>query len=412
MKPRRPMSRISPPLTTSITVPVTTSTEPGTSPDALPRPDAPDWVPAVVPGGVHESLLAADRIPHPYRDENEQSIRWIEEKDWWYRGEFEAPRLGSGPGAGERLRLTFLGLDTVTEIWLNGERLGSHENMFRPAEFDITERIRERNVLLLRFSPPLAGLEIPPSVAETFARLGDVFAALTDDAGTADGSGGSADEGDGVSFASLGLATQRRKAAFSWGWDFGPRVPSLGIWRPVELSHERGAVISGHHLRTDAIEPDGSARVNILVEVDDFAGLDLDLTAAVTTPSGNRHLPSLRLNRGEDGRLRAEADLVLPRAELWWTHDLGEPLLHELEISLLHRGDVLDRVTDRIGVRTIELDRGEDPEGGRMFRFLLNGVPIFARGANWLPASTRVEGRAVHGEPVLADPAAQGAELG
>lgn len=359
-----------------------TSTEPGASPDALPRPDAPDWVPAVVPGGVHESLLAAGRIPHPYRDENEKAIRWIEEKDWWYRGAFEAPaRLGPG----ERLRLTFLGLDTVAEIWLNGERLGSHRNMFRPAEFDITDLARERNVLVLRFSPPLAGLEMPPSVARTFERLGDIFAALTDGEAT-EGPG----DGDGLSWSTLGLATLRRKATFSWGWDFGPRVPSIGIWRPVELSHDRGAVISGHRLRTDALEPDGSARVTVQAEIDDFAGLDLDVTASITTPSGERHLPTLRLERADDGRLRAEGELVLPNAELWWTHDLGEPRLHDLEITLRHRGDVVDRVTDRIGVRTIALDRTEDSEGGRLFRFVLNGVPIFARGANWLPASMLV----------------------
>jgi hypothetical protein len=67
----------------------------------------------------------------------------------------------------------------------------------------------------------------------------------------------------GVFGEALGLATLRRKATFSWGWDFGPRVPSIGIWRPVELVHERGAVLTGHHIRTDRINEDGSADVTV-----------------------------------------------------------------------------------------------------------------------------------------------------
>ncbi|MFF4753268.1 glycosyl hydrolase 2 galactose-binding domain-containing protein [Streptomyces sp. NPDC002514] len=136
---------------------------------AAPRVESTEWVPALVPGGVHESLIAAGRIAHPYRDDNETLIRWMEERDWWYRGEFAGP-VDLGPD--ERLRLTFLGLDTIVEVWLNGELLGAHENMFRPAVFDITERVQARNDLLLRFSPPLAGLEVPPNVIDMFSRRG------------------------------------------------------------------------------------------------------------------------------------------------------------------------------------------------------------------------------------------------
>lgn len=124
-------------------------TEVGLDVSALP---AQGWLPAVVPGGVHESLLAVGRIAHPYQDRNEHEIRWIEERDWWFRASF------AGPAAGGRARLVFHGLDTVADIWLNGDLLGQHENMFRPAEFDVTGKLRDRNELLLRFSPPLRGI--------------------------------------------------------------------------------------------------------------------------------------------------------------------------------------------------------------------------------------------------------------
>ena len=93
------------------------------------------WLPAVVPGGVHESLLAAGRIEHPYRDRHETDARWIEDRDWWYRATL---RLPDDLDPGERLRLVCHGLDTVVDLWLDDTALGHHENMFRPAEFDLS----------------------------------------------------------------------------------------------------------------------------------------------------------------------------------------------------------------------------------------------------------------------------------
>lgn len=337
-----------------------------------------DWVPAVVPGGVHESLIAAGRIAHPYRDDNEASVRWMEERDWWYRGSFAAP---TDLASGERLRLTFLGLDTVVEVHLNGELLGRHENMFRPAVFDVTDRVREENELLLRFSPPLAGLEPPANVLDMFSRLGEAFSELADDAPAPEEGA----EPEGLGSPMLALSTLRRKATFSWGWDFGPRVPSIGIWRPVELSRERIAVIDGHHLRTDAIDDDGTAHVTVRTEVEAFAPAALHVDAVVIAPSGRRFELTLPVVDGV-----AEGALTIPDAELWWSHDLGTPALHELELVLRDGEGELDRRDDRIGIRTIALDRPDDPEGGRLFRFVLNGVPIFARGAAWLPASMLV----------------------
>ena len=330
------------------------------------------WLPAVVPGGVHESLLAAGRIEDPYRDENESTIRWIEERDWWFRGSFAGP---ADLGLEERVRLVFHGLDTVADVWLNGEPIGSHANMFRPAEFDVTSRVRAENEILVRFSPPLAGLELPTGVGETLRRLGSILGELA----------ASSEDSTGIFSPSLARATLRRKATFSWGWDFGPRVPSIGIWRPVELRRERVATISGHHVRTDAIHADGSVDVTISVEVDVFAAGVLTAHAALATPRGETYEVDIPLAEGS-----GSAFLTLPEAQLWWTHDLGEPALHSVTITLTADGTEIDRLEDRVGLRTVALDRSPDPEGGHRFGFVLNGVPVFARGAAWLPASMLV----------------------
>ena len=331
-----------------------------------------DWVPAIVPGGVHESLLAVGRIADPYRDENESSVRWIEERDWWFRGRFSGP---ADLTSAERVRLVFHGLDTVAEVWLNGVRLGAHANMFTPAEYDVTAHLTESNEILVRFTPPLAGLETPPSVAEALGRLQTVLGDV----------GEGTEDAPGIFSGTLGRATLRRKATFSWGWDFGPRVPSIGIWRPVELRREQVAVISGHHVRTDAIHADGSADVTLSVETDAFGPGALTAHAVLTSPDGDVYELDVAIAGGS-----GSAFLTLPRAQLWWSHDLGEPALYDLAITLLTDDVELDRVDDRVGLRTIALDRSPDPEGGHRFGFVLNGVPIFARGAAWLPASMLV----------------------
>ncbi|MEV6981099.1 glycoside hydrolase family 2 protein [Sphaerisporangium sp. NPDC051017] len=340
------------------------------------------WIPAIVPGGVHESLLAAGLIEHPYRDENEASIRWIEERDWWYRTRFDGP---SELAADERVRLVFHGLDTVADVWLNGRHVGGHENMFRPADFDVTAVLQPVNEILVRFRPPLAGLDVPPQATALFTRLAAVLAAMS--GRRSKDAAPQANTGGGTFISEmLPLATLRRKAAFSWGWDFGPRAPSIGIWRPVELRRERIATITGHHIRTEAIEPDGTALVTVLVEVEDFSPTpSLQASVSLVSPRGARHDVSLPVVDG-----RARGLLRIADAELWWSHDLGEPSLYDVTVVLVAGGVEVDALSDRVGIRRIELDRSDDPEGGRRFGFVLNGVPIFARGAAWLPADMLV----------------------
>ncbi|GAA2118435.1 beta-mannosidase [Actinomadura napierensis] len=333
------------------------------------------WIPARVPGGVHESLIDADVIGHPYFGDNERAVRWVEDATWWYRAEFDAD---AETAPGERLRLFCHGLDTVASIWLNGDPVGTHESQFRPGVFDVTGLVRPGgNVLLVRFAPPLAGLSAPPSVSDTVTRMRELFAmAMPQEVPDAE-------PPPGVLSADLAF-TLRRKATFSWGWDFAPRLPSVGLTGPVELRRERGAVLAGHHVRAVSVDaPKRTAQVAIDVEADAFAH-DGELSAAVTltAPDGRVHAALFPLDAGTGGTV-----LTVDDARLWWTHDLGDQPLYQVDVELTAAGGtVLDRAEDAVGLRTIALDRTPDDEGGRLFRFVLNGVPVFARGANWVPA--------------------------
>ncbi|WP_194909635.1 beta-mannosidase [Catenulispora rubra] len=353
-------------------------------PAALAAAD-PRWMPAVVPGGVHESLLAAGEIEHPYLDGNEEAVGWVEQGVWWYRTSFE---LADPVPAGDRLRLVCHGLDTVATLWLNGAGLGTHETMFRPAEFDVTDLVTAHNTLIIRFRPPLDGLSVPPAIAETAARVRVALNSLTE-------VGTESDENEnppGILSGNLAL-TLRRKATFSWGWDFAPRLPSMGLWQPVELVQDHGAVITGHHIRVTSLDKQTrEVQVAVSVGVEALAGTgDLDASIVLTAPGGARTELRLELPATQGADRGAEGWVVIQEAQLWWTHDLGSQPLYDVVIEIGDANGPLDRATDRIGLRTITLDRSQDAvEGGRHFRFVLNDTPLFARGANWVPASMLV----------------------
>jgi beta-mannosidase len=170
-----------------------------------------------------------------------------------------------------------------------------------------------------------------------------------------------------------------RKAQYGFGWDWGPRLPTVGIWRPVELRRERVAALRGVRFATVRIGA-GEAVVEVAADVERFQDAELRLevqlgTTVATLPPEGGHL-------------------TVPDPVLWWTHDLGEPALYDLSVRLVSGEDVLDERASRVGIRTVELDQAPDPDepGTRFFRFRLNGVPIFARGANWIPADSFVGG--------------------
>jgi len=329
--------------------------------------DDKDWIPASVPGDVHTALISAGRLEDPFYDQNELHCAWIEDREWWYRQQFDGP---SKPlREDERLQLIFHGLDTFVTIWLNGQQLGQHSNMFREAVFDVSERLRigQSNVLALCFDRPLDHID----QADTFR--------------------------------SWGRNPERvfmRKAQFGFGWDWGPRLPTIGIWRPVELRRQRRAAINGLHFATLTFDAHTNrAFVKVTIEVERFA-TDAALSVAIRlSPTDEEKNQSSSIEEqielaGEGYALMAVVYLQVEDPKLWWTHDLGQPNLYQLRTTLCEDGMVLDQKAVLVGMRTIELDQSPDPEepGTRFFRFRLNGVPIFAKGASWVPPDSFVGG--------------------
>ncbi|EFH80103.1 beta-mannosidase [Ktedonobacter racemifer] len=333
-----------------------------------------EWIDISAPGDVYQALVAAGRVQDPFYDQNELTCAWVRDREWWYRVEFLYEQETSLQ-ADERLQLVFEGLDTFATIWLNGQEIGHSSNMFREAVFDVTEQmcLNGPNTLALCFDRPLD--RIKDMTAPSWGLP------LLDDAGLLGNTG----------------RTLMRKAQFGYGWDFGPDLPTVGIWRPVKLYRQRQAAIAGVHFATEKVDQERDlALISIKVEVEHFAGEGPFTVAFKLTAPGEASeeiAEAQTVLSGESGEDQvAHFSVRVEHPRLWWTPELGEPTLHTLQVSL-RQGEVeLDQQELQVGIRTLQLDQTPDPAepGTHFFRFILNNVPIFARGANWLPASSLI----------------------
>lgn len=320
--------------------------------------DREGWVTATVPGDTHVALMEAGRLGNPFVARNEAAAAWVADREWWWCTRFDA----EAAGARERLELVFEGLDTFASIYLNGELLARTDNMFCAYRFDVGALLRSgsANELAIVFAPAtasVAGLPQPlwPLMAEKTA----------------------------VSRRNL-----IRKAQFGWGWDWGPNLPTVGVWQPVRLERHRIAHLTALRVATTELSA-RRACISVELGVELIDGSSKPLRAAVTLTD-------------PDGRVIAEQGLALASTNsttieiaaprLWWTADLGAQPLYRLTARLYDAEQLLDTREQNVGLRTITLDTSDDADepGRQFFRFVLNGVPIFARGACWIPASSFV----------------------
>jgi len=317
-----------------------------------------DWVDVSAPGDTYLALHAAGRLPDPFADQNEARCAWVIDREWWWRCDFTTPAVRPG----ERLQLNFLGLDTFATVWLNGEVIGEADNMFRPYVFDVTDRLAASGVnrLAVRFDPPAD-------------RLKNVEPPLWPGMGFTVG---------------VNKRNMVRKAQFGWGWDWGPTLPTVGLWRPVTLEVVAPVGLDDVHFWTESIAADHhEAKVGVEVTARAVAkSLVADIT--LIDPYG-KTAASVRAPV-TDGKANCAFTLADP--QLWWTHDFGAPALYRLQVLLIDGDEVVERRELKVGVRTIAIDQSPDPDepGATFFRFVLNGRPIFARGSCWIPASSFV----------------------
>lgn len=315
-----------------------------------------EWLDAEVPGDVHSTLLRHGRIADPFYDTHVEECRWVEDMAWWYRKEFHFERQLASD---QFCELRFEGLDTYATVYLNGAEIGRHANMFTAAVFEVTGLLRQgRNRLAVRFDAVMA-----------------VTAAMDD---------------RGMWFSYSPNRVWVRKAQMSFRWDWGPRLITVGIWKDVALHIYETAKIDSVFFYTAVIRDNVA---ELVLEIEAAPGRaarrpEAKLAAAVSLDAPGMNEGGRRESAPlENGRASMRLRITNPR--LWWTHDLGEPALYDLTVTLLDDATALDVHRAQVGIRTLEvLQRAETGES--RFTFVLNGVPIFAKGANWIPAHSLI----------------------
>ncbi|MBC8479570.1 MAG: glycoside hydrolase family 2 protein [FCB group bacterium] len=319
------------------------------------------WQSATVPGVVHTDLLRNNKIEEPFFRTNEWDLQWIDKKDWEYRTEI---LLSADDLKYNRIEAVFEGLDTYAEVYINKEKVLDADNMFRTWTVNLKEVLTEgRNEIYLNFRSPITE-DLPK-----LERLGYDLPAANDQSEL-----GGLDE--------KRLSVFARKAGYHYGWDWGPRFVTMGIWRPVKLHFWNELKLEDVRIRLKSLEND-KAVLGITAEIHALKSGDYDFQ--ISSDDGNSGKTEKRFSVKEGPQVLS-FDFQVDDPQLWWCNGLGDPYCYQINFAVSKNTQVLAEKTTTYGIRTIELVREKDSEGdGTSFYFKLNGIPVFAKGANYIP---------------------------
>ena len=300
--------------------------------------------PATVPGSIHMDLLRNEMIPDPYYRNNEKDLQWIGGKDWIYTSEFN---VSDSILSKENIELVFKGLDTYAQVYLNDSLILTADNFFREWKVDAQALLKkEGNTMRIVFQSPTA--IDSQKKKDSKIPLFDNF-------------------------------VYTRKPAYHYGWDWGPVFLTAGIWKPIEINAWDDAKINDVHIVQKSISDD-KAELNLVYEIEANKAISIDLNIECVTNSTQIN-QTAQLIKGIN---RIEVPFSIEQPKKWWPNGLGEAFLYRFNTGLLVHGVTVDEAEAKTGIRTIKLVQEPDSLG-KSFYFEVNGVPVFAKGANYIP---------------------------
>jgi len=320
-----------------------------------------EWRKATVPGSVHTDLLANKLIEDPFYRDNEPKLQWIGKTDWEYRTTID---VSAAFLKRRNVELVFEGLDTYATVYLNERQVLEADNMFRTWRVDAKSALKEGpNTLRVVFRSPIK--EVLPRMKA----LGYELPAVND-------------QGEKTS-------PHTRKAPYQYGWDWGPRFVTCGLWKPARLEAWDDARIEGLRVVQNRLDKN-SAQMTAEVEV--VAAVETAAAVHVTNVT-DKTRPAQQFVKLAPGVNKVSVNFTIDRPRLWWPAGLGAQALYNIHASLNIKdgaggsGTRVDEAATRVGLRTLELRQRPD-SAGKSFMFVVNGVPVFAKGANWIPADS------------------------
>jgi beta-mannosidase len=298
-----------------------------------------NWLPAKVPGTVHTDLYNNKIIPNPFFGNNEKDLQWIENETWEYQTSF---KISKEELKNQNTILQFEGLDTYAEVFLNNKKILDANNMFRTWKVDVKNNLKvgKNNLKVVFKSAVEIGKAEAQKLPYTLPEKERIFS---------------------------------RKAQYHFGWDWGPRFVTSGIYRPIKLLFWNNATIENVKYEQEELnEVIAKLNFNVTVNAQLSGNYDLNINGVQKV---------FELKKGINV---IDFPYEIKNPKLWWTNGLGKANLYPFEISLSKSKVQLSLKKLNIGLRTIELVHEKDIIG-KSFYFKLNGKPVFMKGANYIP---------------------------
>ncbi len=308
-----------------------------------------EWLPAKVPGSVHLDLLRNKRIPDPFFRDNEAKLQWIESASWEYRTDLT---LSSAQISAKHLELVFDGLDTTATVFINDREALRADNMFRRWSLDLKPFVHAGpNHLRIEFTP--------------VAQAGQALAA-TDKA--------EADQ-------HIPDKAYLRKAAYEFGWDWGPRFVTSCVWKPVHVESWNNLRLNDVYVQQLDVN-EAAAHLNVRVRLEAAQNGPADIAVRYGVDADQKTATqNVELHAGVN-ELSLPVEILQPRR--WYPSGYGAQTRYNFTVSARQAGTLEDERQLKTGLRSITLRREPD-QWGRSFDFVVNGIPIFAKGADVIP---------------------------
>lgn len=314
--------------------------------------------PYCVPGDVHTALVESHVIEDPLLDKNSEHCRWMEEKEYWCRKRI----ILAEQDLLQKTVIVFEGLDCTADIWVNHVRLGRHSNSFVETEFDITNIIHPgENTIVVRLDQGLR--EVADKDLRTMPRMWNNEQVYR---------------------------SYMRKPQYVYGWDWTIWLATCGIWRDVSIRSYDQAHLKELYAYSsgDVLEENQAAVITIESELEVLSGKDYLLEYQVYGDERYEEHPVCSASACQEVSAdQQKMSLTISNAKLWWSNGTGNPYLYRIQVLLKDTdGAVLDVREQKLGIRSVRLWEPELENGETAFTFILNGEPVFCKGANHVPA--------------------------
>lgn len=297
-----------------------------------------NWLEASVPGNNFYDLLYHQIIPDPFYGNNEDSIKWVADRDWVYKSTFSVKKdLLSF----QNHEIIFNGLDTYSEVFLNDSLILNADNMFRKWVVPINNLLKKQNTLIIKFHNT-SSREIKKEIDLGYKLPG-------------------------------GKKVHTRKAGFHYGWDWGPKIPVSGIWKPVEIISYNNAIIKDLYIeQKEVFDSVANFKINLELNVVKSGEYLLEV-------NNTKYIKQLI-----KGVQNIDLDFNILKPKLWWPNGYGKQPLYDINVTLIKNKKIISTKKKKIGIRTVKLITSADSTG-KNFYFEINGEAIFMKGANYIP---------------------------